>query len=394
MNRDTSPQESEGAVISLVDIWNIIKTKWIFILAFTILCGIIGFLFTRSQSPTYSSGSVYMVYAGSTAPDTDVSDGSTIVSALSATQISMSKAYKGLYLQEIGKSSDLPLATRLWLIAKYGYSNSGESGAAAPSASSIRNMIKTATEEEDYFLFTVKITASSPEIAADVNQALSEVISGTYKSDPAYGLLYLAATNGELQVAVPATGTFEEKTALVEEMLAAEISRIAGSNVNVKKSMTALVQKRILDDLNASRNEIITLKAVSGENSEAVILRENEALKQIAASLTQIKADTSALAGRIPADASSVLSAMQYTCAFVGDSTIYSRDVARTASKNAVSQTIFYLSVLGGLCLSILFFVVLKLFDTKIRTEEDLRSVCSCPILSTVPAMHTNTHPR
>ncbi len=336
MPTEAPVKESSAISISLSDLWKILKSKIIWILLITVLFGAVGVLYTSTLDPTYTSTSMYTVYAHQLDNNGNViedSTGNSSISTMTATQISISRVLKDAYVQEILSTTKLPRAIRTWLIVKYGYTDK-----TAPSVNTIRQAIKVSSEENS-FLFNVAITTNNKSISSDINLAFGEIVSGVYKSDPAYDVL---------------RAVVKEKIAPIkDDNLAAFKNALSEIGVTLKTD----------DDYLAFSESITALLQNLGINDQ------NE----------------------IP---SYTVEDVDYTCAYIPGSNIYFRDASISTKTDAVSKIYIVISVLAGFVLAYLFFLIMKIVDTKIRTEEDLSSVCHYPVLASIPAINTPIAPK
>ncbi len=325
MQNETNLQQNEEVTISLSDLFGVLKKNLAWILIATVLCGALGFVFMKLQAPSYSANSMYMVYSYKVATNEEEDEeGEPPIDSMSSEHISMSRAYKEMYVQELNESATLPRLLRLWLIAKYGYTSE-----TAPSEKDIKKAVKISTDTSEYFLFRVTVTTEDKELAVDLNQAFGEIVSDSYKTDSEYAVLKAAA---------------------------AGIAPAASGDLATFKTRLAALGITYTDD----------------------------------AAYTTFSNNLASLLSRTDI-APSAAKDISYIAAFVAGSKIYFRDASITPKLIPVSSTYLLIAVFGGFVLSYGFFFVLKLLDTKVRTEEDLKNATPYPLLASIPAIEDDT---
>ncbi len=319
MPNETSLQPKEEVTISLSDLFGVLKKNLAWILIATVLCGALGFVFTMLQKPTYSTNSMYMVYSHDTTV-TNPGEDEPPISSMTSNHISMSRAYKEMYVQELTESQTLPRVLRLWLIAKYGYTSE-----TVPTEKEIKEAIKITTDDSEYFLFRVSVASEDENLALHLNLAFGEIVSDLYKNDKAYPVLKAAAAG---------------IAPIQNEDLSSFQTQLSGIGI----SFTADAD----------------YTAFSGKLAE-LLSRTDMA----------------------PTAAQDI----DYIAAFVAGSKIYFRDASIAPKLTAVSSVYIIVALFAGFLLSYVFFFVLKLLDTKIRTEEDLKNATPFPLLASIPAI-------
>lgn len=326
MDYQENAQLSSETALSLSDIFKVLKQRWLIIGLVTALFFVIGFLYVKAQPDTYTAQSTYIVYAKDAGANADEIVGDDIIASLSAGDISRSKSFKLLYVEDLASNSTLPNTIRLWLAARYGYTEE-----TLPSASAIRSMLSFSTDEESYFFFTASVKSTNKNLVMDVNAALTDIISDAFKSTYEYRLI-LAAVSGIQPLS--ATATDAEKAAF----LAALLERgIACEDVNVFSADLAALNSRITVD-------------------ETTVAR--------------------------------LTSYAKYDATPIEGSSIYPRDASESPKASGTSSMLAIVAALVGFVLATAAFVLVKIFDTKIRSEEDLRKHCDYPTLAVIPAMH------
>lgn len=320
--------KNDDVEISLTYIFQVLKEKWLLILLITAVFGGIGAVYTASRPVTYSSQAMYTTFALSPGDNETMINGmAPTISALTSQQISMSRVYKDTYVQDIASNNTLRRTLRLWLIAKYGYT-----AETVPSQTALAGMFKLTNDTEEYFAFSITVSTNAIKLTDDINRALSEIIVGSYTSDEIYPA-YVAYFNGVTPIAETTT----------DSVLIAEFaSRLTKAGVKVET--------------------------------------EEEALA-IAAGMREIQSRIDDPTPYLGLDTC-------YVGAFVENTAIYCRDLSEKPTTVGMSVTYIMLAAVIGCALSAIFFVLLRLFDTRIRTEEDLRKVCPYPVLGVIPAMH------
>lgn len=326
MDYQEKDQESVDGGISLVDVFDVLKKNWLVIFLVTAVFLAIGYLYVKAQPPVYTVQSTYIVYAKDNKEGTGTSYEGDLIESLSASDISRSKSFKMLCVEDLQSSNQLPNTLRLWLAAAYGYSESE-----LPSAGTIRSMISIASDDDSYFFFTVSISSGDQKLVMDLNAAVSDVLSDEYRSSYEYGVLSLALAGVE---PLKADSTAEDKAAFAAALQAAAIAYET--------------PEQISQDLSAFNSRY----TVSDENRDRLI--------------GYAKYDSTPIDG----------------------SRIYHRDASETPGVS--SSSLIYAVVAAGIgfVLSAGAFVLVRIFDTKIRTEEDLRKHCPYPTLAIIPAMH------
>ena len=318
--------ESEVS-ISIMDILKVMKKKWLYILLITAVFFAIGYVYVSRKKPTYSIKAMYMVTADAGTDTTIGGDG--VIPERNSASVSLGKAYKSLYLSEIQNNSNTMMRTlRYWLVAKYGYTLSE-----LPSLSSLRGAITAQSDDDDYFIIYVTVKTGSAQLTKDVSAALADILSDAYKKDAAYPAFF-ALSQGISPL--PAAATPETRDAFRTELAAIGI---AYDNTN----------DSAYDTLSDSMRDMDTR---FGEEKPTV------------------------------EDAS-------YICAFIAKSSIYFRDAQANPGVQRTSSAYILVIALLGFILAVALFTILHMFDTKIRTEEDLRRCCPYPILAKIPAMHS-----
>lgn len=330
MDYQEKDQQSSDARLSLSDIFQVVKQKWLIIGLVTVVLFALGYLYVKAQPDTYSAQSTYIVYAKDVPSDDDSLLGEDIISSLSSADISRGKSFKILYVEDLRSNNTLPNAIRMWLVAAYGYSF-----AEVPSAGSIRSSLSFSTDEESYFFFTASVRSANKKLVMDMNAALADVISGSYKNAYEYKVL-LAAISGIAPLGDNATDA--EKAAFVE--LLKENDIVCEDAAAFSKDLAALNTRITIDDTNRDRF------------------------------LNYTKYDSTPIEG----------------------SMIYPRDASETPRASSASSSLAFFAAIVGFILSTAVFVIIKVFDTKIRNEEDLRKHCPYPTLAIIPAMHIRSH--
>lgn len=325
MNYEDKKEDME---ISLSYIFNVLKEKWILILLITALFGAIGTAYTATRPETYSAEAMYTVFALNAGESNTIVNGSApTISALTSQQISMSRVYKDTYAQDIAQNNTLLRTLRLWLIARYGYTDE-----TAPKQQQLSSMFKIVNDTEEYFAFSVTVSTSSLELTDHMNRALATILDGSYTDDPIYPA-YVAYFNGVMPIEATADA----------EAVATFIAGLKAVGVSVENESDALA---IAENMRDIRSRI-------ADPSPYYML------------------DTC------------------YVGAFVEDTAIYCRDLSEKPSTDGMSVTYVLAAAAIGFFLSFLFFILLRIFDTRIRTEEDLRKICPYPVLGVIPAMHS-----
>lgn len=320
--------KKEDVEISLSYIFNVLKEKWIFVLLITAVFGAVGAVYNSTRPVIYSSEAMYTVFALNAGDSNTIVNGSApTISALTSQQISMSRVYKDTYAQDIAQNNTLLRTLRLWLIAKYGYTDE-----TAPSQRQLPSMFKIVNDPEEYFAFSITVSTSSLELTDDLNRALASIVDGSYTDDPMYPA-YVAYFNAVTPIAA-----------------------------------------------NADKEAIATFTA--GLKAAGVAVETEAEALAIADNMRDIQS-------RISDPAPYYMLDTCYVGAFVEDTAIYCRDLSEQPTAVAMSLTYTLAAAAIGLILSCVFFILLRVFDTRIRTEEDLRKVCPYPVLGAIPAMHS-----
>ena len=329
MDYQEKDQESTDSGISLVDIFDVLKKNWLVIFLVTAVFLAIGYLYVKAQPPVYTAQSTYIVYAKDNKDGAGSSYEGDLIESLSASDISRSKSFKMLCVEDLRSSNQLPNALRLWLAAAYGYSESD-----LPSAATIRSMLSFSSDEDSYFFFTVSISSGNKKLVMDLNAAVSDVLSDAYRTSYEYGVLSLALAGVE---PLKAESTAEDKAAFAAALLAAGIAYETPEQVSL--DLSALLSRYPVNDENRVR-----------------------------------------LAGYA-----------KYDSTPIDGSRIYHRDASETPGVS--SSSLIYAIVAAGIgfVLSAGAFILVRIFDTKIRTEEDLRKHCPYPTLAIIPAMHMSS---
>lgn len=318
--------ESTDTGISLVDIFEVLKKNWLVIFLVTAIFLVLGYIYVRMQPPVYTAQSTYIVYAKDNKDGAGSSYEGDLIESLSASDISRSKSFKMLCVEDLKSSNQLPNALRLWLATAYGYSASD-----LPSSSAIRSMLSFSSDDESYFFFTVSVSSGNQKLVMDLNAALSDVLSDAYRTSYEYGVLSFALAGIE---PLSAEATDAEKAEF----------------------------KAILDGA-----------SFDYETPEA------------------FSADLAALLSRYPINDDNrvrLAGYARYDSTPIDGSRIYHRDASETPGVSG-SSLIYAIVAAGiGFVLSAGAFILVRIFDTKIRTEEDLRKHCPYPTLAIIPAMH------
>lgn len=330
MDYQEKDQQSSEARLSLSDIFQVVKQRWLIIGLVTVLLFVLGLLYVKAQPDTYTAQSTYIVYAKDIPSDDDTLLGDDIIASLSSADISRGKSFKILYVEDLRSNNTLPNVIRMWLAAKYGYS-----AAELPSASSIRSSLSFSTDEESYFFFTASVRSTNKKLVMDINAALSDIISDSYKNLYEYEVL-LAAINGVAPLGENATDA--EKTAFIEALK--ENGIICEDADAFSEDLAALNARITINDANRTRFQ------------------------------NYVKYDSTPIEG----------------------SMIYPRDASESPKASAASSALAFLAAILGFVLATAVFVIIKVFDTKIRSEEDLRKHCPYPTLAIIPAMHIRSH--
>ena len=318
--------ESQEGGISLLDIFEVLKKNWLVIFLVTALFLAIGYVYVKMQPPVYTAQSTYIVYAKDNKEGTGSSYEGDLIESLSASDISRSKSFKMLCVEDLKSSNQLPNTLRLWLATAYGYSSSE-----LPSASSIRSMLSFSSDDESYFFFTVTVTSSNRQLVMDLNAALSDVLSDAYRSSYEYAVLSFAL---------------------------ADIKPLSPESTDAEKAEF----KALLDNA-----------GVAYETTEA------------------FSSDLAALLSRYPItddNRTRLFGYAKYDSTPIDGSRIYHRDASETPGISGSSLIYAVVAAGIGFVLSAGAFVLIRIFDTKIRTEEDLRKHCPYPTLAVIPAMH------
>lgn len=332
MDYQEKDQEYVDGGISLVDVFDVLKKNWLVIFLVTAVFLAIGYLYVKAQPPVYTVQSTYIVYAKDNKEGSGTSYEGDLIESLTASDISRSKSFKMLCVEDLQSSNQLPNALRLWLAAAYGYSESE-----LPSAATIRSMLSFASDDDSYFFFTVSISSGNQKLVMDLNAALSDVLSDEYRTSYEYGVLSLA-----LDGALPLK---EDATAEDEADFEAKLQKL-GIACETPEQVS-----RVSQDLSA----LLSRYSVTDENRDR--------LRGYA----------------------------KYDSTPIDGSRIYHRDASETPGVS--SSSLIYAIVAAGIgfVLSAGAFVLVRIFDTKIRTEEDLRKHCPYPTLAIIPAMHMSS---
>ncbi len=321
-------EKKDNAEISLSFVFNALKEKWIYILLTTAIFAAAGAAYAASRPETFSSEAMYTVFALNAGESNTIVNGSApTISALTSQQISMSRVYKDTYAEDIAQNSTLLRTLRLWLITRYGYTDE-----TAPKHQQLSTMFKIINDTEEYFAFSATITTPSYQLTDDINRALASIVDGSYTKDPMYPA-YVAYFNGVLPLAASADA---------EDILGFMASlKVAGIEVETEE--------------------------------EALALAEN----------------MRSIQSRLPDPSPYYLPDTCYVGAFVEDTAIFCRDISEKPSVNNMSIPYVLVATMIGFVLACAFFTLLRIFDTRIRTEEDLRKICPYPVLGVIPAIHT-----
>ena len=326
--QDEKLESSEGG-ISLLDIFEVLKKNWLVIFLVTAVFLAIGYVYVKMQPPVYTSQSTYIVYAKDNKEGSGTLVEGDLIESLSASDISRSKSFKMLCVEDLKSSNQLPNTLRLWLATAYGYS-----GSELPSAGAIRSMLSFSSDDESYFFFTVTVTSSNRKLVMDLNAALSDILSDAYRSSYEYGVLSFALA-GVAPLSSEATDAEKaEFKALLDT---------AGFDYETPEAfssdLAALLSRYTINDENRVR-----------------------------------------LAGYA-----------RYDSTPIDGSRIYHRDASETPGISSSSMIYAVVAAGIGFVLSAGVFILVRIFDTKIRTEEDLRKHCPYPTLAVIPAMHRST---
>lgn len=326
MDYQEKDRESNEGGISLADIFEVLKKNWVVILLITALFLAVGYIYVKVQPSVYTAQSTYIVYAKDSKEGTGSSVEGDLIDSLSASDISRSKSFKMLCVEDLKSSTQLPNTLRLWLATAYGYSENE-----LPSASAIRSMLSISSDEESYFFFAISVSSENKKLAMDLNLALSDVLSDAYRSTYAYSVLSFALSGIS---PLSATATEAEKAAFKARLDAAGVAYETPEKFS--DDLAALLSRYPIDDENRMRLATYAM----------------------------------------------------YDSTPIEGSRIYHRDASETPRVSGAS--IIYAIVAAGIgfVLSAGAFVLIRIFDTKIRTEEDLRKHCPYPALAIIPAMH------
>ncbi len=365
----TDEQKERDQGLSLRFFLDVLRISWIFMVIGAILFGAVGVAYTMSLKPSYSSSALCTL---TVSMDDIFDEESQKVTSTTGAELSISKVYRQVYIQELRNSNTAARAIWLWLVTKYGW-GSGEEEAAKPlySPGAVKGMYSVMTPtEEGYSMFLVRASSVDAQATDDVINAVCDVITGNWQRNDTYLSLFLFGFGGlksvdEYEGSDDAAKALAFKRAFVERL-----TTVAGGDpVEPTDQEVEMLFARFCAEGNANTELNFT---------EAKLLNASRELPRIQSACANV--------GLSEAD-----TAWAYELAYIDGTAIFARDIDVAPSKAATSKMYVFLALAIGALLPYAYFFLRRLFDTRIVTEDDLLRVSDYPLLAKIPAIHS-TH--